>query len=234
MESKVPFRIIGDVHGQVTRYITNRTPYAGAKALTRTYASLIADAEESVQIGDMGWREDLEYVRNTVDSVRHKVIYGNHDDYDNPLQHSLGDYGVYTPKSVPLTFFYIRGEHSIDKKYREWYGPKKTWWHQEELDYQQMNECLALYEQVKPDVLITHGCPSLLYNHGILTNAMKLEPSRTAKFLDYVITAHRPKRHYFGHHHHDWKLELDGTRFECINELCFVDCDKDGNFGEQQ
>lgn len=234
MEEKTKFRIIGDIHGLVTRYATNRMPYAGDKGLVRTYASIVADTEQSIQLGDMGWREDMTYVKHFVDPKRHRLLGGNHDDYDNLLPHHLGDFGVYAPAGIPIDFFYIRGEYSIDKNNRSHYGPDKTWWQQEEMSYARMQECLSLYEQIKPDVVLSHGAPSVLFNRGLLTNDRKLEPSNTAKFLDYIFKAHAPSRWYFGHHHHDYRLELNGTKFECINELCWVEVDENGNFGEQQ
>lgn len=236
-------RIIGDVHCHTDKN-HGRTcdGKCGPMGWNRTYLSLIhgfdsddqtckvKQVDYSIQLGDLGWRQHLECMSN-VDAEHHKVIYGNHDDYDNILPHSLGDYG--TREFGGIKFFFIRGELSVDKKWRLDNGPRKSWWHQEELDWEELGKMVELYEQEKPDIVLSHGCPSVIFDKGVVTNDWKLEPSRTSKGLSAAWNTHKPSRWYFGHHHNQWSATVEGTRFECLQELHYVDV-VDGVFGEQQ
>ena len=75
-------RLIGDVHGHFSEY-----------------KSLTIDAEKSIQLGDFGFAQHwslLEY--SEIDPEFHKILGGNHDDYDWIQEykppHYLGDYGI--------------------------------------------------------------------------------------------------------------------------------------------
>lgn len=210
-------RIIADIHGHTYR---NKREPIDHNCIGRTYLSLIKDVDCSIQLGDLGWRDDLTCM-SSVDHNKHKVIYGNHDDYDNILPHSLGDYG--TVEHGGLKFFFIRGENSVDKMYRKDYGPNKSWWAQEELDWVELEKMVHLYEQEKPDIVLSHGCPSCIFPLGVITNTWKIAPSRTAKALTVAWMAHHPKLHIFAHHHNNITINHEGTRFMCLQELRYVD-----------
>jgi hypothetical protein len=98
-------RLLGDVHYKVPSYM-----------------NLIKDAEYSIQLGDWGFNYSQ---LNKVDDTHHKILAGNHDNYDNMdrFPHFLGDFGVYSVGGYD--FFFIRGAFSVDKKYRI---PKISWW----------------------------------------------------------------------------------------------------------
>lgn len=213
----VTLRIIGDIHGHTYK---NKGRSIDAKCYDRCYLSLIDGVDYSIQLGDLGWREDVECMKQ-VDSKRHRLIMGNHCDYDNILPHSLGDYGV--SYHGGLKFFFIRGELSVDKKWRKDNGPSKTWWNQEELDWEELTKMVELYEQEKPDIVLSHGCPSVIFDKGVITNNWKLEPSRTAKALSAAWLTHHPRLHLFGHHHNNITIDHEGTRFMCLQELRYVD-----------
>lgn len=225
---KTHLRIMGDIHGHVRS--NSGDPIQGSKTRSRCYSNLIQPAEYSLQIGDFGFSDSWSWLADTVDASRHKVLGGNHDDYDwiesnNPPQY-LSNSGQY---SFPgFSFFFIRGGNSIDKR---WRIPHRSWWEQEELNGKQCEEAITAYEQAKPDIMVSHDCPWQFYPY-VITNYDKMteSPNNTARLLDAIFNIHKPKLWIFGHHHHNYVTEYEGTRFICINELSYLDVDTNGNF----
>lgn len=199
-------RLIGDVHEHVERYDIMITK----------------NISHSVQLGDMGFKKEYNYLKHHVSPVEHKFIPGNHDDYDHLPKHALGNFGVYQPANVPplkTKIFYIRGALSVDKHYRE---VGVSYWTNEELSYAQGNDCCDLYRKIKPDIVLSHDCPTELLGKFI-TNDMKVNASRTNNILQICFDYHRPKRWFFGHHHQTKSIIYAGTTFSCLNELDFYD-----------
>ena len=111
-------------------------------------------------------------------------------------------------------------------------GGLKVWWEEEELTAKQMEDCLNLYKQCKPDVVMSHGCPAsiseLVGDPGVwhFFGHREARITNTQYLLQYMLDYHRPKLWLFGHYHKNWIYEEDGTKFMCINELDFVDFDE--------
>lgn len=197
--------VIGDLHGQWMRHL-----------------QLIQNCDYSLQLGDCGF--DYKYlIDNHIDPDYHKVFFGNHDDYNKFHQspHNLGDFGKYELGGVK--FFFMRGGFSIDRKYRT---IGIDWWAEEELSREKMEEAIELYEQVKPEIVITHECPreiaNLIGNPNILRE-FGFDPNtfttRTSETLQIMFEKHQPKNWTFGHYHKSWTSEVNGTIFRCLNEL---------------
>jgi hypothetical protein len=201
--------IIADVHGKYDQYL----------AVARKY-------EYTIQLGDFGFRYDC---LDEIDSNKHKLIFGNHDDYDQfyDVPHNLGDFGVTEHGGV--TFFWMRGAFSIDWQQRVSYDATygtKSWWVEEQLRWPEMEAAVELYRQEKPDIVITHTFPhtvaqkigsrSFLANYGY-------DPDRfttnTQQCLETMINIHQPKHWYGGHFHRNRDLEFMGTKFHCLAEL---------------
>jgi hypothetical protein len=203
-------RIIGDVHGRLGRYV-----------------ELAKEAEYSIQVGDCNFNYD--YLRRTLDPVRHRIIAGNHDNYTEGLPdqfilqspHFLGDYGIYTVPGFG-DIFYLRGGYSIDWQMRM---EGIDWWKKEEMDYSKLLEAIEFYKQKKPDFVITHECPKSLIPEFATIKGKEFKPSRTAEALEQMLDFqyHKPKRWIFGHHHQDKIIEVNGTIFQCLAELSYVD-----------
>jgi predicted phosphodiesterase len=189
--------LIGDVHGKYDRY-----------------RSIVEKCEYSVQLGDFGFNYS---VLDSIDPSKHKVIRGNHDNYDLEFPHDLGHFGSYTLNGV--SFFFIRGEYSIDKSYRI---PGISWWKNEELNMAQASECIELYEKVRPNLVLSHGCPASIIPH-VVTNNWKLDYSYTSKLLDQLWFIHQPRVWVFGHHHRSFCRMVNNTLFNCLNELETLD-----------
>jgi hypothetical protein len=195
--------VVGDCHGLTDRYVNK-----------------VKDLEASVQLGDMAHN----YSRlSGLDPLKHKFFGGNHDNYDIYYQqpHSLGDFGEYTLGGIK--FFFMRGAFSIDRIYRT---PKVDWWEEEELSYAQLNECITLYQRLKPAIVITHDCPlpiaEIIGNKRVLIN-YGFDPHtyrpRTQLALTQMFEIHQPELWLFGHFHLSREVVYKGTKFICLNEL---------------
>ena len=147
--------------------------------------------------------------------MRHSLFGGNHDNYDviGDCPNNLGDYGEVTLGGV--TLFYVRGAWSIDHAMRI---QGRDWWPEEELSYRQCQEVLGMYQELKPELIITHECPAEV------TEAMgfNLIRTRTGELLQQMFDQHKPREWFFGHYHIDWKQTVKGTQFQCLPELHHV------------
>ncbi len=197
--------IIGDIHG-----------------LHDQYYQIACKNQFTVQLGDFGFEYET---LKKISSDHHKVIGGNHDNYDiiSEFRHYLGDYGNVVHNNIK--FFFIRGEYSVDWPYRI---EGHSWWRNEELTYQQMSECLKDYEQSKPNIILSHGCPDKIIPE-IVTNKLKLKSSKTAVFLSQLFEIHQPKLWVFGHHHNTKLIQLESTIFICLNELDTLKLSEESN-----
>lgn len=187
--------IIGDVHGYHD-----------------TYLNIATRCEGTVQVGDFGF----DYaVMNGMDPDMHRIIGGNHDNYDiiGEVPHYLGNYG--TTNVAGVDFFFVRGEQSVDAHLRI---EGRNWWRNEELDMGTGYAALEAYAAARPDIVITHGCPASIMG-SFLTNPAKITPSRTAQLLDAMWQAHQPSLWVFGHHHVSRSVQVEQTTFRCLNEL---------------
>lgn len=196
--------VIGDVHGKVD-----------------SYRKIVCKAEYSVQVGDLslfGYDGLVD-----IDPAYHRFFGGNHEQYStiNECPNSLGDFGEFELGGVK--FFFVRGAFSIDAALR---SPMVDWWPQEELSLHQCYECLRLYQQIKPDLVLTHDCPTaicqIIGNPQVLVN-YGFDPvtftTNTQSLLQAMINYHKPSRWFFGHHHKSIKVKYHGIEFQCLNEL---------------
>jgi predicted phosphodiesterase len=212
-------RIIGDVHGKYNQYV-----------------AIANQAEASVQVGDMGFRYDL---IESLDPVKHVFFGGNHDNYDQyyAAKNALSNFG--TDKVGDLDFFYVRGAFSIDKQARILHEQRtgyKSYWDKEEMSDAQLADCIELYRQLKPVVMLSHDGPTqatkVISNPEVL-RAFGFNPdtfkTRTQQALTLMLKYHKPKLWIFGHYHKSVKFSVEGTQFACLPELGFVDVDGQGN-----
>ena len=191
--------VIGDVHGKYKRYHEiirekNRHPF-------------------TIQIGDFGF--DYETLKN-VDPKHHVFIGGNHDNYDKvkDCPNYLGDFG-YTVNFNGLDFFYYRGAWSIDRIYRT---IGIDWWEQEQVSMENFAKAKELYEQINPDVMLTHDCPESIISYLLPPN-YRIYKNTTCCALQSLFEIHQPKIWIFGHYHVSWSKIINNTEFRCLNEL---------------
>jgi predicted phosphodiesterase len=209
-------RIIGDVHGHNSHY----------------RKLLDDDLAGSVQLGDMGFSDDYEELKEHVDPNTHRFVPGNHDNYDDLPPHAYSeDYGM--EEVGGLRFFYIRGADSVDKHRRI---PGVSWWDREQITWSVGYDILKAVDEHKPDIILSHDCPAdcvyigrpeepldVQRSRGVITNKSKLNLSITNQVLTAVFEQHQPKLWVFGHHHHNWTERIAETRFICLDSLCHLD-----------
>lgn len=212
-------RLISDVHGNIDKP-NNRG---------LCYFDRIKYCEHSIQLGDMGF--DYSALKD-VDPEQHRFFKGNHDYYSGSgVPHELGDFGSIFIDD--LSFFFIRGAFSIDRKRRFAYH---DWFPEEQLSYRQCCDCIELYQEIKPDFVLSHTCPTevalhigepdRLRNWGFDPHNFKEET--TQRLLQTLFEIHKPTVWCFGHFHMNVDKVIKGTRFICREELGYVSVDRDG------
>ena len=192
--------LIGDVHG-----------------LTGRYLEIVKKHERTLQLGDLGFQYSF---LSELNSDFHKVLAGNHDNYSlvDQYPHFLGDYGV---EEIPEfgKIFFLRGAFSIDYIHRL---IGRDWWPEEELTYLEAKKAIALYEQEKPDFVVTHTCPGSINKHFLPQRGQNAIGFRTEFVLDTMFEIHQPKAWVFGHFHYNHFVQERGTIFRCLDELSTV------------
>lgn len=204
-------RLIGDIHGAFYQYQT-----------------CVNDAEYSIQLGDFGigfgqgdqWHES---VNDFHQSGNHKFIRGNHDDPEFCRKHMVG---YIADGVIENNVMFVGGAWSIDRDFRT---PGVDWWRNEELSANQMDQVFATYCVAKPDVMITHDCPTLVAYHMFVRSGLRtygdstLYLTRTGELFQRMFEVHQPKFWFHGHWHHTVERDIDGTHFHCLGELDWVD-----------
>lgn len=191
--SKASILIIGDVHGKVEEY-----------------SHLIEGREESIQLGDFGFKKEHDwFIANVAGRGLHRILFGNHDYIPNLFEdYSLGNYSCLLSGQV----FAIRGADSIDKRSRI---VGRDWWPEEEIDLRIWDAIIGSYRHWRPRVVLSHDCPQSVREQlfGIV------QSSRTSQGLQACLDIHRPELWVFGHHHRSLSETIDGTTFRCLAEL---------------
>jgi len=191
------FTFIGDVHGEFEEYFK--------------IVNLLEN--DSIQLGDMGigFPTTPQGYNESFGWDNHNFIRGNHDNPEVCRKHKnyLGDYGI-TKEGI----FFVSGAHSIDKDFRT---PMIDWWPDEELSAIAFNLCLDLYEKEKPDLVISHSCPTELLEYTSSFNL--IISSNTSSCLSEMLRIHKPREWIFGHMHSNWSGEVLGVNFCCVDSL---------------
>jgi hypothetical protein len=199
----VPFQpiseiiIVGDVHGR----ILDLNAKAGKHTKTLHF-----------QLGDLG----AGFVN--IDKLAPNIIWtrGNHDNPRVCQEHPLyaGDWG--TLQGRDKTLYFIGGGYSIDQDMRV---PGISWWEDEELSYGQLDHIIKDVIEKKPQVIVSHECPSSIIQFVGYSKHFNIPPSRTAMALDRIFEQYKPQMWVFGHHHCSWWDSVKGTQFRCLREF---------------
>ena len=197
--------LIGDIHGLFWEY----------KSLIRRTC-----VRNSLQLGDfgLGFRDRMTFPDMSDVEGEHLFIRGNHD---NPAicradNHYVGDYDILEGSYIGGAFdklFFISGAWSIDKDYRT---PNVSWWKDEQLSYEELCEATNKYNEEKPEIVVSHDCPTLVLYH---IHPERVIPTRTSQAMDTMFMSRKPKYWVFAHHHMSWRKNIDGCTFICLNEM---------------
>ena len=207
-------RFIGDVHGKWARY-----------------KKLIKPVERSLQVGDFGvgfrdmhgyWLSNPPY--DAMAKGEHLFIRGNHDNPSVCRRHQFWIRDGST--AFDGRVFCVGGAESYDKLQRT---EGLDWWPDEELTYRELNIILDLYEQEKPDVVVSHDASftalALAHNRGLCHTPGEGCGRTTRNAFEAMLEIHRPKIWLNGHWHLPWDIEFKGTRFIGLPELGYIDLD---------
>jgi len=179
--------LIGDVHGFTENY--------------QNYIKTLPAGQRTIQLGDMG----LGFPGKRLDEMepQHTWFRGNHDSPERCRAHKnyRGDFGYDQETGI----FHIAGAFSIDRAYRI---EGKSWWRDEELSYQQLDEAIALYREKRPRFVVSHEAPAkagitLLHIMQARMYKMGCTQSRTAEALQQMLDYWQPLKWCFGHYHFD-------------------------------
>lgn len=190
---------LGDIHGDFQFYF---------KWLSKKDPNDI-----SIVLGDFGLGfhhlYDKEYQFGIKKYSNAWFLRGNHDNPEvcNKQEYCLGDYGLFLNK-----IFYIAGAWSIDRDMRT---PYKDWWPNEELSYTQLEDCIKLYEKSKPNIVISHECPSSI--RDMVVPPIGIPHTRTGLAMTEMLNIHKPSWFIFAHYHVSKTIDFEGTRFICLN-----------------
>jgi hypothetical protein len=190
-------RFIGDIHNNWKRY----------------KREIACGADMTIQVGDFGIGFGREEELANVDWNKNKFIRGNHDNPSMCKEFA----GYVSDGSVVLgtSIFCVGGAFSIDRADRV---EGEDWWPDEEMGYEACCEALESYATLKPDVVVSHDCPSvaLPYTYG--------DPvSSTTSFLNTLLKIHAPKLWVFGHYHRDVEKLIYPTRFVCVKSYIDIE-----------
>ncbi len=197
--------LVGDIHGRVDKYL---------KLLES-----LPPGSRSVALGDLYLGRPKVHLPTL--PVGHKFLRGNHDAPDLCKQHPgyLGNYGYVRGDDM----FFVSGAQTTSWRVL---GNSRYWYRDEELSPEELQAALALYEEMKPSIVISHEAPidaarEILKGLAGSYFAAKAETlsSRTCVALQKMFEAHRPERWFVGHYHINREFALDGTMFRCLAEF---------------
>lgn len=141
-------------------------------------------------------------------------VRGNHDRPEAAKNYPnyLGDYGF----NENLNIFYVSGAASHDKDLRT---QGVDWWVDEELSIPEFQDCINLYEKIKPKIVISHEPPVVA--HQAIRKNLPVDSSRTSQALQSMFEIWQPEIWVHGHHHVTWSKQIGKTKFTCaaINQV---------------
>lgn len=198
--------LIGDVHAKW---------YLLAKLL-----HLCNKEDVIIQVGDFGIGFGYNIDKDLLPK-NFKFFPGNHDKKTECQEYSnyMGAFGY----DESIKAFFVGGAFSIDKYRRT---EDVSWWSNEELNYTEAEQCLELYSNIKPDLVLSHDCPFV--QRKLLLNHVSDESNRssfTVKLLDEMLEIHQPKVWVHGHLHIQETNKIGNTLFIGLKELGMVRLD---------
>jgi len=196
----------------------------------RNYTNLIQSVDYSIQLGDFNIPRPGEmggYDLAHVDPACHRIIAGNHENFNILTEHFLTGFGFCEVGG--FNFFYVHGAFSVDYKDRTL---GIDLFEEEEISWNGLKQLIETWKIKRPTIVMSHDCPADLirYVGKSYWAGRGIQSSRTANALQVCWEAWQPELWFFGHYHKNWTDYINGTRFFCLDELAYMDF----NFDESQ
>lgn len=227
--------IVGDVHGQFERL---------AGILARGQVTLGVDA--AIQVGDYGFSESAMAGHPAPYPMPVHVIDGNHEDHEwLQRAHESGADArwraglalFYQPRPSVARFGtsaagFIGGALHVDRPQQH----DRANGLPNYILRRQAEEATALFNEVRPELIVTHSCPSSIgiglsgpvelrlgvldhvvsagFDPGPVDDCGEAELSRIWRALAY-----RPRAWVFGHHHRPHVATIEETLFVCVGDV---------------
>ncbi|PCJ96745.1 MAG: hypothetical protein COA52_00630 [Hyphomicrobiales bacterium] len=193
-------RYIGDIHGDF-----------------KYYQKVTSTCEKSIQVGDFG----IGFVKNPIydyDVNNHRFIRGNHDYPEGCYKEP----NFIPDGTIEGDTMFMGGAMSIDIPHRT---EGVDWWRDEECSYSELSRLYEKYVKHKPKIVVTHDCPEFVST--IMCNEVNFVKfdlkSITRNAYQNMWEEHKPDLWIFGHWHLDFRKEIFGTEFVCVNCLKYLD-----------
>ena len=180
------------------------------------YEELCKKYERTIQVGDFGMGFEREAgLKVPYLALNHRFIRGNHDNpqkcYAHPNYIKDGTIEMIGDTKV----MFIGGAWSSDQ-YRRTEGV--NWWRDEECSYADFQRFIDLYAAEKPDMMVTHDCPSDFAELFMRGAHKPPYPSRTGASFQFMHEIHQPKMWVFGHWHSNVRQPHNDTMFYCSRD----------------
>jgi hypothetical protein len=132
--------------------------------------------------------------------------------------------GCIADGSVENDMMFIGGAWSID---HAWRVEGIDWWRDEELSIQELNDLIEVYGDLKPKVMVTHDAPTnatyeMFVSKGLALGDKQIN-TRTGDAFQTMFEIHQPELWVFGHWHVTKSQVINGTKFQCLAELDYID-----------
>lgn len=215
--------ILSDVHGE--------------KGLIKPF--LLSSEKYCFQLGDFGfiWKHNdwkyNKFLRHFERDYPEKVIFtvlGNHENYDSiekmPMRTVLGARCRVIKENV---FAVERGEvitcegknilcvGGADSTDISWRIPSVSWWHQEQINYKDVEKCFTNLEKFdKIDYVLSHSMPAFYAQRifGFWPGESNLQLEKI--FVQMKNIDKSPREWIGGHYHEDSELEIFDTKFSTL------------------
>jgi Icc-related predicted phosphoesterase len=201
--------LVGDVHGKFGEY-----------------AKIVEDHHNNhdmiFQVGDfgLGFHQGIDLLIQSYQSQNSRSFFirGNHD--DPAVCRETAGYVDDGHMMLNGKIMFVGGAWSIDWMMRT---EGVNWWSDEECSISKLNDLYDQYVKVKPEIMITHTCPTSVAKRMFVDtgNALgtEMHNSRTEQCFEEMWRIHQPKHWVFGHWHYDDTRVYNGTMFTCLDEL---------------
>ena len=200
---------MGDCHGKYKQY----------SRLIKQYPGVVCVGDMGVGFRRLRGYRESEWAPNPpaklMDKYGARYIRGNHDNPEVCKRQKQCIKDGTVEETHLGKVMYVGGAFSIDHM---WRTKGYDWWEDEELTHSEFYDMMDIYEATKPDVMVTHDCPSTVCDY-MYKSQHRFDNSRTQQAFSSMFAMYEPALWVFGHHHVHFDKVIGRTRFVCLPEL---------------